>query len=359
MAIRSFAKQISEIQPNKNSRQIALTKKIIKNHFYHPKVGKPICIKEILAIFTENKTLYTKSNYFQSKNWINWLFSKLKKQETTETYFYKDILEKKATEYYEEVVSRITKYTDCIVLNIDEKNRNLHHDDKELILLYLKKHNKICLLDNGFEFYKVLKNGCCEEFSELDKRIAKLKFAKNTVKQQLNFLMAEIDKKTELIKKMAHQNKRNIALAILKVKKSLEQILDNRVKSLNNLDLILLEINSIYVNILTIDGLKIGSEILAELNNNLDIKKIDENLFDISESIERSNEINDVLSADMTNSRFYVDEETLLEEIESIEGNKNHKIKVDSLGKSNIKWKNTNNVETKVKGKKIRKVTEF
>ncbi|MES1922132.1 Charged multivesicular body protein 6, variant 2 [Bonamia ostreae] len=69
---------------------------------------------------------------------------------------------------------------------------------------------------------------------------------------QLKHLLTEIEKKSEIIKKLAKEGKRNIAIAMLKIKKNLEFLLDNRIKNLNNLDMILLEINSLYVNVLNL-----------------------------------------------------------------------------------------------------------
>ncbi|MES1922133.1 Charged multivesicular body protein 6, variant 3 [Bonamia ostreae] len=113
---------------------------------------------------------------------------------------------------------------------------------------------------------------------------------------QLKHLLTEIEKKSEIIKKLAKEGKRNIAIAMLKIKKNLEFLLDNRIKNLNNLDMILLEINSLYVNVLTFDGLKVGTEILSNLNSNIDLKKIDENLFNLNNILEESKNVSEVLS---------------------------------------------------------------
>lgn len=104
------------------------------------------------------------------------------------------------------------------------------------------------------------------------------------------------------------------ALLLLRKKKFQEQCIVKAEGQLENLERVVHDIEFAQIETTVIDGLKVGNEALKKLNDMLSIDEIEKVMDETREGIEKQQEINDLLSGELTAE----DEENVEAELDAL-----------------------------------------
>ncbi|XP_043521591.1 charged multivesicular body protein 6 [Frieseomelitta varia] len=136
--------------------------------------------------------------------------------------------------------------------------------------------------------------------TEQDKAILQLKQTRDKIKQYQRRIEQNLEKERLLAKKLIQNKQKERALLILRKKKFQEQILSKTDGQLENLELMVHDLEFAQVELKVVDGLKVGNAALKKLNDLLSIDEIEKVMDETREGIEKQQEINEILSGELT-----------------------------------------------------------
>lgn len=165
-----------------------------------------------------------------------------------------------------------------------------------------------------------------------DKAIFQLKQQRDKLQQYQKRLMIVSEKQHLLAKQAIKDNKMDKAKFYLKLKKQQQSTISNTYAQLDNLEGLIGTIEFKLIEKDVIYGLQQGNQVLAKLNSEISIDKVDKLLDDIQDETIKYNEISDILGELNNLQESEVDEEfnRLNEEINGAKNNvKDNQIKDD------------------------------
>jgi len=148
-----------------------------------------------------------------------------------------------------------------------------------------------------------------------DKAILDLKVQRDKLKQYQKKLQVIAHKEIEIAKQCLAQGNKRKALISLKKKKYQEQLLEKTDAQLMNLEDLTNSIEYALVEKQVLDGLAKGNEVLKEIHKEMSVEAVQKLMDDTADAIEYQNEINEILSGQMTAQ----DEEDVLRELEELQ----------------------------------------
>lgn len=155
-----------------------------------------------------------------------------------------------------------------------------------------------------------------------DRSILQLKNQRDRIKIFQKRVDSDIKTNKELALKLYGNGMKDRAMLVLRRAKFLEQTVARTDKQLETLEQLVSDIEFAQIEVSVVEGLKVGSEALKQLNSLMNLDDIQTMMEDNEEAAEKQREISNLLSK--TSERF--DENELLEELEqisNIESNKN------------------------------------
>ncbi|KAJ8953605.1 hypothetical protein NQ318_003029 [Aromia moschata] len=150
--------------------------------------------------------------------------------------------------------------------------------------------------------------------TEQDKAILQLKQQRDKLKQYQKKIEAALNKDRELAKILLNKGQKDRAKLLLRKKRYQELLLIKTDSQLINLEKLTHNIEFALVELQVIEGLKQGNEALKKVNETLKIEDIESILDETRESIDKQNEINELLSGRLTDE----DEEEVEKELADI-----------------------------------------
>lgn len=149
-----------------------------------------------------------------------------------------------------------------------------------------------------------------------DRAILQLKQQRDKIKIYQKRTEADLEKNKELALKLFQNGMKDRALVVLRRKKYMEEILDRTDKQLETLEQLVNDIEYTQIEVSVVEGLKVGTEALKQLNNLMNIDDIQQMMEDNEEAAEKQKEISEILQR--SSERY--DESDLLKELEQISG---------------------------------------
>ncbi|XP_066594866.1 charged multivesicular body protein 6 [Prorops nasuta] len=144
------------------------------------------------------------------------------------------------------------------------------------------------------------KKKSCSRITEHDKAVLQLKQTRDKIKQYQKKLEISLEKERLLARKLVKDGKKERALLLLRKKRFQEQLLVKTDGQLENLERMTHDIEFAQVEIKVVDGLKVGNTALKKLQALLSIDDIEKVMDETREGIEKQQEIDEILSGELT-----------------------------------------------------------
>lgn len=146
-----------------------------------------------------------------------------------------------------------------------------------------------------------------------DKAILQLKQQRDKIKIYQKQTETKIAESKGLAIKLFRDGKQERALVLFRRQKFMENIIDRTEKQLETLEQLVADIEYSQVEVSVVEGLKVGSEALKQLNALMNIDDIQQMMEDTEEAAEKQKQITDLLKTE----RF--DEDHLLDELRELQ----------------------------------------
>lgn len=146
-----------------------------------------------------------------------------------------------------------------------------------------------------------------------DRAILQLKQQRDKIRIYQKKTERDLEKNRDLALKLFQNNMKDRALIVLRRKKCMEETLSRTEKQLETLEELVRDIEYTQIEVSVVEGLRVGTAALKQLNSLMDIDDIQQMLQDNEEAADKQKEISDILQR--TSERF--DEEELLRELDS------------------------------------------
>ncbi|XP_072377599.1 charged multivesicular body protein 6-A-like [Diabrotica undecimpunctata] len=147
--------------------------------------------------------------------------------------------------------------------------------------------------------------------TEHDKAVLQLKQQRDKLRQYQKRVELSLGKDKDIAKKLLNNGQRDRAKLLLKKKRYQEQLLSKLDVQLDNLDKMASDIEFAQLETQVVSGLKAGNEALKQINDSLKIEDIERILDETREGIDKQNEINELLSGQLTDEDEAAVEEEL------------------------------------------------
>ncbi|KAJ8973472.1 hypothetical protein NQ317_013466 [Molorchus minor] len=136
--------------------------------------------------------------------------------------------------------------------------------------------------------------------TEQDKAVLQLKQQRDKLKLYQKKIELALNKDREVAKQLINKGQKERAKLLLKKKRYQEQLLLKTDAQLENLEKLTHDIEFAQVEVQVVEGLKKGNEALKQVNESLNIEDIENILQETRESVDKQNEINELLSGKLT-----------------------------------------------------------
>ncbi|XP_053979995.1 charged multivesicular body protein 7 [Hylaeus volcanicus] len=197
-------------------------------------------------------------------------------------------------------------------------NKNISDNTVMLVLIWLRRKKKVVFTNNINENELLIKIAVhsSDNITEIEEALYKLEKQENELVNEIH-LMEE--KKIDIInqsKSYLAKGLRQMAKTHLRKKFELENTIEKRVQTLENIRSLVLSIQNTHTNTAVLSAYKTGSDVLKKLNESdiseSNVKDIMDNL---SEALEEQNEVQLMLSENLKNDISDIDLEQELEEL--------------------------------------------
>mmetsp|Transcript_107709 Transcript_107709/g.131428 ORF Transcript_107709/g.131428 Transcript_107709/m.131428 type:complete len:225 (+) Transcript_107709:137-811(+) len=193
-----------------------------------------------------------------------------------------------------------------------------------------------------------------EEMSDKEKAELELKRQRDRLKKYEITMNKKIDKETEMCKQCLKAGKKDKAKLFLRKKKYQTNLLNKARDQLLNIENLILEVESAQMSQDIFKAMKQGTELLQQINDEMPIDEVEKLMDDTAEAIEYQNEINALLSENLTN----IDDDEILQELNQIEQQEADQLNMDlpEPNKSNNVDSNENVDDTTIVEEEPKKV---
>lgn len=147
-------------------------------------------------------------------------------------------------------------------------------------------------------------------FTEQDKAILQLKQQRDKIKIYQKRTEADLEKNKNLALKLFQNGLKDRAIVVMRRKKLMGEILNRTDKQLETLEQLVVDIEYSQIEVSVVEGLKVGSEALKQLNSLMNIDDIQTMMEDNEEAAEKQRQISELLAQ---SSERYDDDELLRE----------------------------------------------
>jgi len=153
-----------------------------------------------------------------------------------------------------------------------------------------------------------------DKITEQDKAVLELKHQRDKIQQWQKKITLNLEKERHLAKELLKQGKKDRAKLLLKKKRYQEQLLEKTDNQLDNLEKMVQDLEFAQIQVKVVEGLKQGNESLDKLHKLMPIEEVERIMEDTEEAISYQNEINELLSQNLTQE----DEDAVLAELDAL-----------------------------------------
>eukprot|EP00484_Ammonia_sp_Unknown_P021777 CAMPEP_0197028088 /NCGR_PEP_ID=MMETSP1384-20130603/7870_1 /TAXON_ID=29189 /ORGANISM="Ammonia sp." /LENGTH=226 /DNA_ID=CAMNT_0042457035 /DNA_START=149 /DNA_END=829 /DNA_ORIENTATION=+ len=162
-----------------------------------------------------------------------------------------------------------------------------------------------------------------EEMSEKDKAALDVKRQRDRLIKYEKEMQKKIDRETEMCKKLLKAGKRDQAKLALRKKKYQQNLLEKTRNQLLNIEELIENVEAAQMQQEVFKAMQVGTDLLQKINSEMSIEEVEQLMDDTAEAIAYQQELNDLLSQDLTAA----DEDDVLKELAQIE-----QMEADELG---------------------------
>ncbi|KAL1931331.1 hypothetical protein VTP01DRAFT_10468 [Rhizomucor pusillus] len=148
-----------------------------------------------------------------------------------------------------------------------------------------------------------------------DKAILDLKIQRDKLKQYQKGINVVLEKEVQAAREALKQGNKKRALLALKKKKYQEQLLERTDQQLANLEELTHSIEYALVEKQVFEGLKTGNFVLEQIHKEMSVEDVEKLMDDTAEAIAYQNEIDEILSGQISTE----DEEEILKELNELQ----------------------------------------
>lgn len=150
------------------------------------------------------------------------------------------------------------------------------------------------------------------EVTAQDRAVLRLKQQRDKIKIYQKRTEADLAKNADLALKLFQAGLKDRAIIVMRRKKMMEDILTRTDNQLATLESMVADIEYTQIEVSVVEGLKVGTEALKQLNSLMNIDDIQQMMEDNAEAAEKQREISSILAQ----SAERYDEDDLLKELE-------------------------------------------
>lgn len=151
------------------------------------------------------------------------------------------------------------------------------------------------------------------EITAQDRAVLQLKQQRDKIKIYQRKVESNLESNKQLALQLFQNGMKDRALIVLRRKKCMEDVLTRTDKQLETLESLVQDIEYTQIEVSVVEGLRVGTEALKQLNNLMNIEDIQQIMEDNAEAAEKQREISAILQQ-TTGERY--DEQDLLNELE-------------------------------------------
>jgi len=159
--------------------------------------------------------------------------------------------------------------------------------------------------------------------SEKDKAALDVKRQRDRLIKYEKEMQKKIDRETEMCKKLLKAGKRDQAKLALRKKKYQQNLLEKTRNQLLNIEELIENVEAAQMQQEVFKAMQVGTDLLQKINSEMSIEEVEQLMDDTAEAIAYQQELNDLLSQDLTAA----DEDDVLKELAQIE-----QMEADELG---------------------------
>lgn len=146
-----------------------------------------------------------------------------------------------------------------------------------------------------------------------DRAVLQLKQQRDKIKIYQKRTETDLEKNKSLALQLFQAGKKDRALILMRRKKYMEDVLSRTDKQLETLEQLVVDLEYTQIEVSVVEGLKVGTEALKQLNSLMNIDDIQQMMYDNEEAAAKQREISDILQR--SSERY--DEDDLLKELDS------------------------------------------
>eukprot|EP01083_Nonionella_stella_P068008 180259_1 len=332
-AIRSYAHQRANAREmDEDQQRLGFTVADVEAQFTRKDLETPCLVREVMKELHSEGAIKSSSSFLRHSWWdtVASVFRWIRGGDAplpSGTFFYDDILKEMAIKLYDELSRDLHSSISRIFLDEDISRKlscPLHPDDLDILLKQLEYERKINIFNrkgHNFRAVKVHDPGSYIGVTELDCTIADLKYSLLVVSKQESELADAVKEKRALVMEYLRSKQRARALGALNLQKRTESLLTRRGACVSNLERILYEIGCVESNKVVVDSMKLGARTLEDMRRawGLSADSVAEVAASISESVEDHQEVDEIISRDISqNTSMAFDESELERELEQL-----------------------------------------
>ncbi|KAK2714211.1 hypothetical protein QYM36_008693, partial [Artemia franciscana] len=149
--------------------------------------------------------------------------------------------------------------------------------------------------------------------TEQDKAVLQLKQQRDKIKQYQRRIKGVLEKDREMARKLLQENKRDRAKILLKKKRYLEQLTEKTDNQLDGIEQMVQDIEFSQVQVEVLKNLEKGNAALKKLHDVFSMSDVEKIMDETREGIEKQQEIDDLLSGNLTEDDLAAVEDELNE----------------------------------------------
>lgn len=153
------------------------------------------------------------------------------------------------------------------------------------------------------------------ELSDKDRASLEVQRHRDRLIKYEKSMNVKIERETQLCRQFLREKKRNKAKLVLRKKKFQQNLMEKARMQLLNIEEMIENIESAEMQQQMLAAMKQGTTLLQQINSEMDIDEVEQLMDDTAEAIAYQQEINDILSQNLSN----IDEDEVLKELEMIE----------------------------------------
>eukprot|EP00485_Elphidium_margaritaceum_P005956 CAMPEP_0202695996 /NCGR_PEP_ID=MMETSP1385-20130828/9395_1 /ASSEMBLY_ACC=CAM_ASM_000861 /TAXON_ID=933848 /ORGANISM="Elphidium margaritaceum" /LENGTH=221 /DNA_ID=CAMNT_0049352087 /DNA_START=66 /DNA_END=731 /DNA_ORIENTATION=- len=154
-----------------------------------------------------------------------------------------------------------------------------------------------------------------EQLSDKDQAMLDVKRQRDRLLKYEKKMDATIERETQICKSLLKAGKKDKAKLTLRKKKYQQNLLEKARNQLLNVEQLIDNIEEAQMQQQVFDAMKVGNDLLTQINSQIDLDEVEKLMDDAAENIQFQQELNDLLSQDLTAA----DEEDVLKELAQIE----------------------------------------